>query len=146
MDKVATVVEVKQIRGGPRPYTTGRSLKFLPLTPNGSAGGGPTVAVGAVIVHAGANPMRFSVASVGDQLEVGDVIKTSPDTVAAIQFVLGGRVGVNAGSAVKIVSERAVTDYEHNYRAMFRGAWSHLSHQNDPVMIQTNGGVLGIKG
>jgi len=91
---------------------------------------------------------RFSVASVGDPLEIGDIVKTAPDTVAAIQFVIGGRVAINVGSAVRIVSERSVTDIDHNYWALIRGIPSHFNFlkNRETILIQTNGGVMGIKG
>jgi hypothetical protein len=41
---------------------------------------------------------------------IGDQIITNNNTLVAIEFIIGGRVGINKDSWVKIVSERSVAD------------------------------------
>jgi len=46
----------------------------------------------------------------GDQVGLGDTITTDPNTVLALEFTIGGRVGVNTNAEVLIISERTVAD------------------------------------
>lgn len=78
-----------------------------------------------------------------------DQYRTDEQTVAALSFVLGGRVGINKGSVVEIVSERSVTDKTVTVNKIILrqgGIWAKVAKQTNPLLIQTNGGVMGIKG
>jgi RHS repeat-associated protein len=80
---------------------------------------------------------------------MSDVLKTDKNTVFAIEFIIGGRVGVNVNSSVKVNGERSVEDAEFNpYRIILRkgGMWAKTGKLKEPLEIQTNGGVIGIKG
>ena len=80
----------------------------------------------------------------------GDIIITGSSTDAAVEFLIGGRVGISAGSGVVITGERsvAVVPSTDHARHIFRkgGTRSKNSTLNVPLEIQTNGGIYGIKG
>jgi hypothetical protein len=88
---------------------------------------------------------------VGDSVYVGDEIYTGKTTVAALEFLLGGKVGINSGQHVKVSSERSIdsiggTLYDilkHKIRII-----EDVEHREGPqrVQIQTSGGILSIKG
>lgn len=93
---------------------------------------------------------RYSVTT-ESELEFGDVIETGTGTIAALEFTVGGRVGINRESKVTMTGERETVDgTPSGPRATIeRGSlWvkpdSHGGKQ--PLEIQTNGGVMGIKG
>jgi RHS repeat-associated protein len=50
--------------------------------------------------------------TVRDCLHKGDVVRTDKNTVATIEFVIGGRVEINKDSGVRIHGERSVEDAE----------------------------------
>lgn len=103
----------------------------------------------AYIIHSDGT---FEVASVGSPIYVGDTILTTQGTVGAIQFVLGGRVGINSNDGINVVSERSATEVNSTLDNLANGTITpsgiiqHLKQMNQPVLIQTNGGVMGIKG
>ena len=85
----------------------------------------------------------------GDKVYVGDEITVDKDGVAGIQFTLGGRIGINQGTTAKVVSERSTAQVDGNLCSVIRhkiDIVEHVSTQKTPVLIQTNGGVMGIKG
>jgi hypothetical protein len=80
---------------------------------------------------------------------MGDIVRTAPNTVMALEFAIGGDVGINRIAAVKVIGERNVEDTEFNLkRVILRqgGMWTKLGKLKEPIEIQTNGGVTGIKG
>jgi hypothetical protein len=90
--------------------------------------------------------------AVGDEIGVGDTITTTTGSIVALEFMIGGRVGVNVNSDVMIVDERSVKDTGNapnsNDRILLRkfGLWDKALKLREPLEIQTNGGVMGIKG
>ena len=85
----------------------------------------------------------------GMPLKIGDVLKTGPDCAMAIAFVIGGRVGINRASTVEVVTERSVTDHSQTImKILLRqgGIWAKVATQTKPLLIQTNGGVMGQRG
>ena len=144
---VGHIIEMRDL--GPRPAggVATHSGPFRVTDPNVT--GAIEKPVPAVIIHAKQAHSMFSVPHRGMPLAIGDVIKTSPTTVLAIHFVLGGEVGVDRGSTVQVVSERSVADVSSGIMRMLgRGhIWANVSHEkSQKLLIQTNGGVLGIKG
>jgi predicted heme/steroid binding protein len=103
----------------------------------------------AYIIHSDGT---FEVASVGSPIYVGDTILTTQGTVGAIQFVLGGRVGINSDDGINVVNERSATEVNSTLDNVVNGTITpsgviqHLKQMSQPVLIQTNGGVMGIKG
>lgn len=84
-------------------------------------------------------------------LQNGDVLRTDDGTVAAIEFLIGGRVGVNSSSEVELVNERSVADGQVGAKrgvlksgSMWLKADANTLKQ--PIEIQTNGGTIGIRG
>lgn len=82
----------------------------------------------------------------GQELRLGDEIKTSENTYAAIQFVIGGRAGINRDSSVRITSERSVGDSQFNVKRVILRKGSLLDRverQMAPLEITPSGGLLG---
>lgn len=124
---VAKVIQLKSTGGGVN-QDTAEAFR----TP---AGGGP--------------PRQLAV---GDEIGVGDTITTTTGSIVALEFMIGGRVGVNENSDVIIVNERSVADTGNapnsNDRILLRkfGLWDKALSLRVPLEIQTSGGVIGIKG
>lgn len=149
-DPVARIIHMKTTGAfGAAPHFAVSGGRFHPLVPNAASGPGETIAVGAVILRAADHYKSFRVARINDTVEIGDVIRTAPDTVMALEFLIGGRVGINTGSCIRIITERSVADDETVFsRIVMRkgGIWTKASRLKEPLEIQTNGGVMGIKG
>lgn len=82
---------------------------------------------------------------------VQDHYITDANTSAILEFLIGGRVAVNKNTDVEIVNERSVADGKTSVKrfilkngAMYVKADAKTLKQ--PIEIQTNGGVMGIKG
>jgi hypothetical protein len=129
-------------------YADGR---FYPLPVGGAIMDAHNVSVPAVVIRADGASGVFSVAKVGLALCVNDIIRTAPECLLAIEFLIGGRVGVNASSEIQIVNERSVANLQMSagrkakkFLSLWFGADAGTLKQ--PIEIQTNGGVLGIRG
>lgn len=83
-------------------------------------------------------------------LRVGDKLRTDENTLAAIDFVIGGRVGMNKNSEIEIVDEGTAKQVgkPKTMSVIVRqgGIWARVTSRSQPLEIQTNGGVIGIKG
>lgn len=105
-----------------------------------------TARVNAVVVRGN----FFTIGYVDLELRLGDRILTGPNCILAIEFATGGRVGVNKDSDVEIIRDRQVADTKPGFgKMMLRKAhlWGKIDrNKTDPIEIQTNGGVMGIKG
>ena len=80
---------------------------------------------------------------------IGDQIITDNNTVLAIEFIIGGRVGIERDSWVTIVSERSVAETTISIKKIIlrQGRmWTNMAKLKESLEIQTNGGVMGIKG
>ncbi len=136
-------------RTGSTAASTDVRVRGMNLVTRSLGGGAIETPVSAVLYHGKTSLRLFSIPVNGTPLEIGDVIQTSSDTVLMISWVLGGRVGVSAGAIVTVDSERSVrVENVTLSRILFRqvGIWTKVAKQSTPVLIQTNGGVLGIKG
>jgi hypothetical protein len=75
---------------------------------------------------------------------------TDGNTVAALEFLIGGRVGINKNTDIEIVDARSVSDGKPVKRVVLKngGLWvkADAKQLKQPLEIQTNGGVMGIKG
>ena len=78
---------------------------------------------------------------VGDDIKIGDTIVTGATTTVGIEFAVGGRA-VGRGKELLVTTERSVTRTEP--KPLRTGVWAGKPHE--PLEIQTNGGVMGIKG
>lgn len=139
-EPVARIVDIKLTRGIniARKFVEGQ---FLPVRVNQNAVG-PVESVAAVVIrnHAG---VQGSVAHLNQMLFVGDIIKTGPDTVMLIEFLIGGRVGVNSSACIEIADERSVSEEVSGWANPFKGMFAMPKR---PLEIQTNGGIMGIRG
>jgi hypothetical protein len=86
-------------------------------------------------------------------LQTGDVITTDANTALEIEFVIGGRAGVAPGQTIEMVSERHARLHASPGRVARTMAslgveiyTQDLTRQlKQPLEIQTNGGILGIR-
>ncbi len=79
-------------------------------------------------------------------LFVGDEIISNPGSTGAFEFDVGGRVGTNWGSRLFITGERSVRGTRNEALLKKGGVWAKCEKLKEPLEIQTNGGVMGIKG
>ncbi len=82
---------------------------------------------------------------------VQDHFVTNSNTLAALEFLIGGRVGINQSTDVEVLSERSVGDSQLPVKRMvLKGGsmWVKADAKTlkQPLEIQTNGGVMGIRG
>lgn len=82
---------------------------------------------------------------------VKDHYITDKNTVAALEFLIGGRVGINRDTDIEIVNERSVSDKNvgtKRIKLKNGSLWIKADAKalKQPIEIQTNGGVMGIKG
>lgn len=82
---------------------------------------------------------------------VKDRYITDANTVATLEFLIGGRVGINKNTEVEVVNERSVADGKTPVKrfVLKNGAMlikADAKTLKQPIEIQTNGGVMGIKG
>ena len=80
----------------------------------------------------------------GDLIYLGDELLTSQDGRVALEFEIGGRVKIGPGAHVTVTGERTVGNSEDTgLKFLWNGSGRSGSAT---VEIQTNGGVIGIKG
>jgi len=80
-----------------------------------------------------------------------DEIQTDANTVASLDFLIGGRVSINRNTTTTVSTDRGVTDGNLGLRrTALRNAdlWfgSDAARVRAPIEIQTNGGTMGIHG
>ena len=73
-----------------------------------------------------------------------DHFSTSGNTLAALEFLIGGRVGINQSTEVAVTTERSVQCLTLKKGSLWVKADAKTLKQ--PIEIQTNGGTMGIKG
>ena len=111
--------------------------------------GGEPWKPGITVVHNRGGFQFAEPAWMGMPVWIGDGLITGQNTVAAVEFVIGGRVGINKDSWVKVATERSVADAHVDLKKIIlrkAGMWAKMAKLKEPLEIQTNGGVLGIKG
>lgn len=90
-------------------------------------------------------------------LYIGDIIYNGGSIISAIEFFIGGRAGINQQMVVSINSERTIRSYRYTEKAyelmttiydITIGLIPLMGRKlpERPLEIQTNGGVMGIKG
>jgi hypothetical protein len=85
-------------------------------------------------------------------LQTGDIIKTDANTILSFEFLIGGRVGVNASTEVKLTGDRSIEDLNVSAKTHALKNWdvwvsgATAKTLKTPIEIQTNGGTMGIKG
>ena len=73
-------------------------------------------------------------------LQPGDIITTDGETVLALEFGIGGRVSILRNSSARIVGDRQIEGLAGTTVA------TPQTYRDHPLEIQTNGGILGIRG
>lgn len=104
---------------------------------------------GAGIQRRAAKDTKWYQAFLGTEGYVSDHFKTDANTVAALEFAIGGRVAISKDTEIEVISERNVHAISPPQRVLMRKG--HLWMRSvrplaRPLEIQTNGGTLGIKG
>jgi hypothetical protein len=87
----------------------------------------------------------------GNVIYLGDELLTSQDGRAALEFEIGGRVRVGPGAVVTVTGERSVSTGPGTSTedTGLRFLWNRLgsgTRSSANIEIQTNGGVIGVKG
>lgn len=119
------------------------------LTANEGRPEGQLSDVPGVILHAWSDYNTFEVVRPEAPLWVGDVIKSAPGTAIAIEFLIGGRVGVKPDKTVQIINEGEAAElHGRNWKKMILPHESLLTRMfrgPKPLKIQTRS-AMGIKG
>ena len=102
------------------------------------------------VQHRKATDSQWYPAFVGTEGAISDHFKTDPQTVAALEFFIGGRVGVARDTDLEIITDRSVSSGAPTIQrivlhsgTLWMKSGGRLSR---PLEIQTNGGTMGIKG
>lgn len=102
------------------------------------------------IQHRKATDTKWYPAFIGAQGAISDHFKTDAATVAALEFFIGGRVGVARNTDLEIITDRSVSAVGPQVRRVVLHSgmlWMKSGRPlKEPLEIQTNGGTLGIKG
>lgn len=80
-----------------------------------------------------------------------DRFTTDKNTLASLEFLIGGRVAINKDTEIEVVNERSVADGKTDVtRILLKNGslWVNADAKSlkQPLEIQTNGGVMGIRG
>jgi hypothetical protein len=146
-EPVARILSILSGTGGALPFPNGSHIPghFYPLGRGQSVSNFPSTSVALVVIRGN----TFAVGALNMPLNVRDFIRTGPTCLACLEFLIGGRVGINKGTFIEIVNERSVADGSTSVWqvAMKSGSlWWKQNELKQPIEIQTNGGVMGIKG
>ncbi len=77
---------------------------------------------------------------------VGDHLKTDPESLATLRFLLGGQVNLDRNTEISIIGERDIS-VESQTVTLTKGTfWAKFDKQKAPVKVKTAGGVMGIRG
>ncbi len=79
---------------------------------------------------------------------INDQLTTDPKSVAAVEFAIGGRIGINRGSSIRIVGYRSATNASTGQMLRVNSGviWAHFDKQKSPLIIQTRNSTIGIRG
>lgn len=102
---------------------------------------------GKVSVRA-ADATSWTGAQLGMNERARDHVKTAAESVAALEFVCGGRIGINPSTEVELVSPRSAIDVSSGteVRLSSGSIWATLDAQKAPFKIVTPSATLGIRG
>jgi len=94
------------------------------------------------------DPTWFS-AFVGTKGAVKDRFRTGSSTSALLEFFIGGRVGIAPGSEIEVISETRIGDANRSLKRVVLSSgsiWFKSAKLRQPLEIQTQTGLMGIKG
>lgn len=82
---------------------------------------------------------------------INDQLRTNSSSVADVEFLIGGHVGIDKNTTIEITGERDIKDITKRTFAqkivLKAGAlWAKFKGQEKDLQFQTQGGVLAIKG
>jgi hypothetical protein len=79
---------------------------------------------------------------------IRDHLKTDEKSMAAIEFVIGGKIGINKDSEILILGDRKVEEVKGSVRiGVKKGTiWGKFEKQQKEFQIRTQSGVIGIRG
>lgn len=78
---------------------------------------------------------------------IDDKLSTDAKSVAALEFVVGGKIGINPNSTVTITGVRNASDASGQVLRVNSGAvWAKFDKQKSPLIIRTPSATLGIRG
>jgi hypothetical protein len=148
-EPVARIQSIKytgkaQVSAGMQGYVAGQFYRRV----DNLAGMGNVVTrkVGAVVIRGD----TFAIPKLNMPLCVGDRIQTGPETLMAIEFYIGGRASIGRGTEIHVIDERNISDYKPGFLKVVLKTGMLLlvdaKQIKQPLEIQTNGGVMGIKG
>lgn len=94
---------------------------------------------------------KWSTARDDMNLHIGDKLRTDEITETSFEFAIGGMIGIKKDSFVIVTGENSASGKEDaSNRAKILldkgAAWAKCQKLSEPLEIQTNGGVMGIKG
>lgn len=77
-----------------------------------------------------------------------DVLSTDANSVAALEFTVGGKIGINKGSAVRIIGNRSAADATSGQVLKLDSGtiWAKFDKQKSPLYIRTRNTTIGIRG
>lgn len=73
-------------------------------------------------------------------------LRTDPDTLAVLQFAIGGEAGLGRNTEVEIIGQRALETVGNKIVVKSGQMWAKMDKQKKQLQIQTGGGVIGIEG
>ena len=84
-------------------------------------------------------------------LYVGDAVVTDPSAIAAVEFAVGGKIGVNRGSLVRVTGNRVAVDANGNLLRLDAGTiwikWGQWTERwRTRLIIRTRNSAIGIRG
>lgn len=82
-------------------------------------------------------------AKVGDKVYVGDIIEVSGDSLAGVEFFIGGQAFVAPGRGIEVIGKRKVRATGNQLLNKLGTIQRKVSRQNDKLQIQPAGGTLG---
>jgi|GEM_PF-6839842 len=150
-DPAARVARVFLVRSLGKIQYNYNSSGIFNLVPANHHPNATQIDVPAVILHAWSRYETFEVVRYDSRLWINDLIKTAPDVVVGIEFLIGGRIIVEGGKTAKIVSEGEADTLEGNDWTTIglphQGLVSKFLREPKPLRMLNNGtGIMGIKG
>lgn len=85
----------------------------------------------------------------GDAIRKGDIVSTDQNTILAFRFAVGGEVHLNTSAKIKVTSERTLVDVGGGLKISEKSLsslWAKCNKLKEPVEIQKDGGIMGIRG
>lgn len=79
-------------------------------------------------------------------VHLNDHFKTDPNTVATLEFDIGGQAGISPDTEAVVLGERETSTVGNQIIIRAGKIWAKIDKQKAQLQIQTAGGVIGIEG